>query len=368
MSFSALLNTTIEKIIFIGLPVVQAYHLLCGSVFLNVAPEEARGVERVASYALAPVHYLLCGQGAKKNERGYQIKPRFSYSEHFLTKTATSFVVLPLSVGAGVALKAAAYLFPEVRERHLAIVNYQNSCDVHSNLDYYRSIGINIEEFDNASFIAPPTHVRRPGDENRMLKEKEAFKEVMAILRAHKIPFWTDCGTCLGTLRYGGLIPWDWDIDIGVLEPDFENIKHALNALDKDKYAVQDWSGRDKPGTYLKVFVKGTPTLIDLYHFSIDPKKRIIRCVFSNEFSPFFSEAMKNRERRYTIATPFDNVFPLKKANFDGLEVAVPGMTKEYLQARYGHDISPPKVYDPITNNYEKDLNHPYWSIAHEER
>ncbi|MBI2742442.1 MAG: LicD family protein [Chlamydiales bacterium] len=370
MTLSALPDKLGERIIFFGLPIVQAYHLLCGSVFLNVAPEDARGVEKVASYALAPVHYLLCGQTAEKvaeedAEYTYSFKPRFSYGEHFLVKTATSFVVLPLSAGVGAAIKAASYLFPETRDRYLAMKKDQDSLCVRPNLDYYQSIGLNIQDVETAPFIPPPSYVRRPGDESHMSAEKECLKEIVSILRANKIPFWIDCGTCLGAMRYGGIIPWDWDLDLAVLQPDFENVKHALNALDKEKYMVQDWSGRDKPGSYLKVFVKGTSTLIDIYHFAIEPNKKVVRSVFSNEFSPFFPESLKIRERRYTVATPFDNIFPLKRAHFDGIEVAVPGMTKEYLQARYGHDIGPAKVYDATTGRYEKDLSHPYWNIAH---
>jgi hypothetical protein len=76
------------------------------------------------------------------------------------------------------------------------------------------------------------------------------------------------------------------------------------------------------------------------------------------------SEHFRNHERTYTVATPFDTVFPLKKANFDGIEVAVPGKVKEYLQGRYGQDISPVKVYDPVTGQYEKVSSHPYWQTV----
>lgn len=365
MSCAILLDKLIHWIMLIGLPVVQYYHCLCDTSFLTSSAEDARGVEKIANYILAPMHYLLCGQEAKKIEEAYTFKPRFSYGDHFLLKTATAFVVAPLSICTGTILKAVAYLDPETQRRHLSILQEKQSRRVCSNLDFYRAIGMNIQPLDKAVFIPAPSHERRPGDERHMQQEKEALREIVAILKSRNIPFWVDCGTCLGAYRYGGVIPWDWDLDIAVLEPDFENVKHALNALDREKYVVQDWSGRDQPCTYLKVYVKGTPNLIDIYHFSVDPVQRTISSIFSNEESPFLPESWKIRERRYSVATSFELVFPLKRANFDGIQVPVPGRIVEYLQQRYGSDISPAKVYDPLTGRYEKDLSHPYWRTAH---
>lgn len=360
-----LVDKCIDWVLYTGLPVVQAYHLLCGNLLFNAADEEAQGVERVADCVLTPVHYLLAAHKIHHENEEINFFPRFSYRDHFLVKTATSFVLLPLSTGAGVLLKAASLLSPETHKKHHAILERVKNLPLHSNTELYRSMGMKMQDYTRAPFIDPPAHERRPGDQEIMKPEKEGLREIVSILRAHKIPFWVDCGTLLGAYRYGGIIPWDWDLDIAILAPDFDNAMKALSTLDPEKYAVQDWSGRECPKTYLKVYVKGTKTLIDIYNFTIDPKERVIRSVFSNEGSPFLPESMKIRERRYTIATPFDFIFPLKRAFFDGIEVPVPGKTKEYLQQRYGENLGPVKVYNPETGGYEKDLSHPYWKMAH---
>ena len=219
---------------------------------------------------------------------------------------------------------------------------------------------MNEAEWGNCQF-----HKRRPGDENHLEEEKEALAEVFRILKKHNIPCWVDCGTCLGAFRYGGIIPWDLDIDVAVLEPDFENVSRALNELDKNRFVVQDWSSSCLPNTYLKIYVKGGSTLIDIYHFAIHPQTRQVQYILSQEHNIFLPQSWRIRERRFTVPIDFDTVFPLKKALFDGVEVYVPNKTAKYLQTFYGENLDPAKVYDESTCRYEKDLSHPYWQRAY---
>jgi phosphorylcholine metabolism protein LicD len=376
MNFANLLDKLWSWVIYIGLPVVQAYHLICGNVFFNTSAEEAQGIEKAANYVLAPTQYLLAGRTAFKVSDSsaqnvdpekiiYTTRQRFEYEDYFLFKTAISCISMPISTSLGGVIKALAFLSSETRDRHCAIIKSLLSKQVDSNNEYYRSIGLEVGDFLNSESIESPKYERRPGDEGKLLAEKEALKQITAILRNNRILHWVDCGTCLGTYRYGGIIPWDWDLDLGVLQPDFENVKHALNALDKNKYVIQDWSGRDRPNTYLKVYIKESRSLIDIYHFAIDEKKQVISSIFSNENSIAFPESWKIRERRYTLPIAFDIIFPLKKGIFDGVEVPVPGRTKEFLQSRYGENISPVKIYNPLSGKYENDLTHPYWQLPH---
>lgn len=367
LPFSSLLERSSSILVKLGMPLVYGYHLICGSVFLNVAADDASNLEKLANNALAPLHYLFEGKRAIPVEKdgvlAYDFVRRFDYSHHFFVKTAASLSALPISLTVGIPLKALACMTNKEHYQHLVAAD--KSTHVVSNVDYYRSLGLEINDFEKADLISPPKHKRRLEDLQALKGDVEALKEIVAIMKEEKIPFWIDCGSCLGAYRYGGVIPWDWDIDMAVLSPDFNNVKHALHRLDSEKYVVQDWSGRDRPETYLKVYVKETQNLIDIYHFGFDPVRQELFTILSNEFNIFLPESWKIRELRYTTPMPFSHVFPLKKALFEGIEVPVPGHIEEYLQTFYGQNLEPIRIYNEISGEYEKDDSHPYWQLPY---
>ncbi len=353
----------IDGLMALFLPLVCAYFTFSTDLFFNVACQEASGLEAAANAFMAPSQYLFMGRAAKLESSGeWTFSPRFEYTEHFALKTAASTLAVVPGFVLGTACKAAALLDPSARTRFNAMQDALTQTTLKkTNLALYKVLGIQ----SPTEWLTAQGHDRRPGDERHLNAEKEAMAAIGAALNCAGIPWWVDCGTCLGCYRYGGVIPWDEDVDIAVLRPDFDNVCHALNALDPAKYVVQDWSSRDFPKSYLKVLVRKTAKLIDIYGFDVDVDKREIRYVLALENALFFPEWWKIRERRFKVPVAFETVFPLKRAVFDGIEVFVPQDTQKYLQRYYGENLAPAKVFDRTTGRYERDLTHPYWQRAH---
>lgn len=356
-----MLDKLSSLVMYFGMPVVTAYHLICGNVFLNTTAENATGLEKVADDILSPVQYLLCGKVAILKDGRYRLEQRFDYHQFLPEKSVLSIFSLPVSLPVGCLLKGLSFFSSETKQRHQMILAAVQSQEVSSLIPYYRSLGIPIDVA--AEPLESENYKRRPGDEQNLKLERDLLRDIAALFKKNQIPFWVDCGTCIGAYRYGGIIPWDEDIDVAVLLPDFDNVMNALKALDQTKYCVEDWSNRCFPKTYVRVFIRENHNYVDIYHFAINPERRQVTYLLSNENSSFMLESWKIRERRFTVSSDYETVFPLRRANFDGIEVFVPNNTKKYLQERYGQDIRPVKIYSETTGEYERDLTHPYWQL-----
>ncbi len=353
----------VKWVTFYGMPVVTVYHLVFSNVFINTAAQNATGLEKAGNIILTPLQYLFCGRIATPVDGTYQLKQRFDYESELILKMTVSAISTPISLPVGSLLKGLAFLSQETRDRHEAITLAAESQEVHSNLPLYQKLGLPLSSTYEP--VDPPQYQRRPGEEEKFALEKELLKEIVRIFNQQQIPYWVDTGTCLGAYRYGGVIPWDKDVDMAILMPDFQNALNALKALDSEKYQVQDWSHRCHPGTYIRVFIKENRNHIDIYNYTIDAEKKTITYFVSFMDSSLMTTAWKTYERRFMNPSAYDTIFPLRKAQFDGIEVCVPNKTKLYLQERYGENIGPIKVYNEVTGEYEKDLSHPYWQRSH---
>lgn len=152
--------------------------------------------------------------------------------------------------------------------------------------------------------------------------------DVTQCLNKHNIRYWADGGTLLGIIRNEGQIPWDDDLDIGVMNTDFTRVLKIVNELNNN-YKTEVYQG------IVKVFIPnkwaytehrfyGTPT-IDIFSYKKTNNNTIV--LADNGMRLKFNNA------RYTA----DELFPLKNAKYGSMDVSVPHNPYPYLERLYGN-------------------------------
>lgn len=127
--------------------------------------------------------------------------------------------------------------------------------------------------------------------------------DVHQILVNNGLKYWADGGTFLGAIRHSGIIPWDDDLDIGILSKDIKNFLALEKDFEKCGYSIcKVWFG---------------------YKIFYTQKKKIV---------------VHGEEQCYSF--PFIDVLPYRKFQ-DG---------KYRLSLKAGRDAWPKEVWD------EKDL------------
>lgn len=152
----------------------------------------------------------------------------------------------------------------------------------------------------------------KEGTELRRLQLKmlDILIVVTDICDKHGLTYWLSGGTLLGAVRHGGFIPWDDDIDIELLYPDYKRL--------------------------LKILPKELPSHLHLQ----TPKEKTNRHLFSkvrDKYSIIDSEEENNSN--YPYKGVFIDIFPLE---YSYLKL------KKVVDFFYGRSLRRLKMYKPF--------------------
>ena len=91
------------------------------------------------------------------------------------------------------------------------------------------------------------------------LTQLEILREVDRVCRENDIHWFLCCGTLLGAVRHQGFIPWDDDLDIGMLRSDYERFCRIAPEKMDPRFCLQNWyTEPDYPLPFGKVRLRNT--------------------------------------------------------------------------------------------------------------
>ena len=69
--------------------------------------------------------------------------------------------------------------------------------------------------------------------------EKDILRKFILICEKYNLDYFVVFGTLLGTIRHEGFIPWDDDIDVGMLRTDYEKFLEVAQKECGEEYFIQ---------------------------------------------------------------------------------------------------------------------------------
>lgn len=327
--------------------------------------------EQAGDFFLAPAHFLMSGRTiVRLSVDKFSEEQTYNYRGNccwFVMKVVFAILSLPIVLIIGSSLKGLSLLSSNIQKRNSAFAQF--TVKMVNNEEIYQAIGLTLSE----EFI-PCAAVPKP-DETDMAPHKVAQQKIQKttlhdVTQAlGKLPYWLSCGTLLGAHRHGDMIPWDSDVDLSILRIDHKNAMNLLKqGLDPKKYEVLDWSSLDHPGSYIRLYIKElskapSGSYVDLYEYEINKTDNTLQYRYGFLDSAFVPQSNKNRELPHIKPIAFDVMFPLKRAKFGDLTLRAPNNTQAVLEKAYGN-ISPAKIWNQETRQFEKVEGHPYWAAG----
>lgn len=190
----------------------------------------------------------------------------------------------------------------------------------------YKNLAIKTEELENENQFKVTKELRE-----HQMKELELLKVFIKLCKEHNIHYVAECGTVLGSIRHGGFIPWDDDIDLALNNKGIEKLRSMESEL-KDlglrfDSAPEKISNPFKPDRYIDklryINNKGKDIWIDLFEYEEENGFYYHKYKYLKQTCP---------KQIYT-KEEFENT---KLHKFEDIEINIPSNPYNYLRRIYG--------------------------------
>jgi lipopolysaccharide cholinephosphotransferase len=134
------------------------------------------------------------------------------------------------------------------------------------------------------------------------LAQLDLLNELKRICDKNDIKYFLSGGTLLGAIRHNGFIPWDDDIDVGMLRKDYDKFikccseelcnDYYIHNWDNDEYSVQPFSKLKIKGTqYTEEISKNSKVddgiFIDIFPYDNVPNNNFLRKIQSMKIKKY---------------------------------------------------------------------------------
>ena len=149
---------------------------------------------------------------------------------------------------------------------------------------------------------------------------------VIETLESQGVRYWLEGGSLLGAARTGQIIPWDYDVDIGVYKEDMLKCTQLIKASSEPYQDLEGYvweRSQEEEGNFYRVqFSMSNHLHVDIFPFFANEKGMMTK----NFWSP----------HRQDMEFPEHYLKPLEKLQFLGRMVSVPNHYKDFLELKFG--------------------------------
>lgn len=164
------------------------------------------------------------------------------------------------------------------------------------------------------------------------------FEDVIEVLNKLGLDYWMDYGTLLGAVREGDFIETDFDIDIGIISEDDQNLIHELGKI-----------GLRFSSSFMGEYTRKMNIVVNHLDHGGFAKLELVPYYLRDD--QFYKLTEQKPDGIYGAATPAYLLDDFITVIFKGEYVQIPKLYDEYLTHHYG-DWRTPRI--DISRTYKE--------------
>lgn len=164
---------------------------------------------------------------------------------------------------------------------------------------------------------------------------RNVARHVVDVLDESGVRYWLDGESLLGALRSSDILPWDYDVDIGINKDDFHRCDFLVKAKNKQYIDSKGY-----------VWEKATEGDFYRVHFSKINRLYVNILPFMNKNGTMVKDMwfISNKNMEF----PEHFLHPMSTIEFVGRQVPSPNNIRDFLELKFGRNtVENPQVFNP---------------------